>query len=121
MNPKIQAILCDGNHLESLDLSNNPELVCLGINYNDMDAVALNSLYRQLPDLTGKENQYDIPWPELFKMLRADHNPGYEESDKSIAESKGWEFEDKSVYSSAKRLAHRHRTYVSMPISGGRD
>ena len=97
-NPKLTALLCDANNLQSLDLSQNQSLACIGINYNDLGVDALNSIYRQVPDLSGQSENNDIWWPLMFKMLRANGNPGYWDSDRSIAEAKGWEFEDKSKY-----------------------
>lgn len=118
-NPQLTTILCDGNSLTSLDLSNNPRLACLGINYNKMDAEALNSIYRQVPDISGQNENNDIYWPLMFKMLRANGNPGYLDSDRSIAEAKGWEFEDKWGYYQAKRPAKGlNKTRVLISASG---
>ena len=98
-NPVLAVLLCDGNSLTSLDLSANHQLLALGCNYNSLDKEALETIYRQLPDVTNDVEQLEqiMKYPELFRMLRADHNPGYNKADQTIATRKGWEFEDKSM------------------------
>ena len=99
-NPVLSLLLCDGNRLTSLDLSANQQLLALGCNYNSLDKEALETIYRQLPDVTNDIEDLELRMhhhPELFRMLRADHNPGYSEANQTIAIRKGWEFEDKSI------------------------
>jgi len=104
--PKMEVLLCDGNKLTQLNVQNNQQLTCIGCNANDFDADALNTLYRQLPDISGKSKD-DLRWnysyPTMFRMLRAMPNPGYWESDIDIAERKGWILEDLWDYSQARR------------------
>lgn len=104
-NPELLLLLCDGNRLTSLDLSANQKLLALGCNYNSLDKQALETIYSQLPDVTHEIENIEniINDPQLFRMLRADHNPGYDEADQTIATSKGWEFEDKWIASSRQR------------------
>ena len=100
-NPVLALLLCDGNLLTTLDLSANQQLLVLGCNYNSLDKEALETIYRQLPDVTKDIDveylEKRISYPQLFRMLRADHNPGYSEADQTIATRKGWEFGDKSI------------------------
>ena len=104
-NPELLLLLCDGNRLTSLDLSANQKLLALGCNYNSLDKQALETIYSQLPDVTHEIENIEniINDPQLFRMLRADHNPGYDEADQTIATRKGWEFEDKWIASSRQR------------------
>lgn len=96
-NPVLALLLCDGNRLTSLNLSANQQLLALGCNYNSLDKKALENIYRQLPDVTNDVESLEqrMRHSELFRMLRADHNPGYSEADQTIAMRKGWEFNDK--------------------------
>ena len=96
-NPELTELLCDGNRLTTLDLSANQNLLALGCNYNQLNKEALESIYRQVPDISGNIDslEYKLWLPQLFRMLRANGNPGFYEADQSIATKKGWEFEDK--------------------------
>lgn len=95
-NPKLKMFLSDGSKLERLDLSNNQELECLGISRNKFDAEALDNIFQQLPDVSGKtESNTAVPWPKMVRMLRLNNNPGESSCNKSFAEDKGWEFDDK--------------------------
>ena len=98
MNTKLKHLCCDANYsLTKLDLTNNQSLVVLGANYCSLSAEMLNSIYRQLPDISSITEDSSLPWPQMIKMLRVNNNPGSdsEEEERSIAEQKGWEFEDK--------------------------
>lgn len=99
-NPELTELLCDGNRITSLNLSVNKQLLVLGCNYNQLDKEALESIYQQLPDVSGDIDSLENKlWlPQLFRMLRANGNPGYSEADQSIATKKGWEFGDKWNY-----------------------
>ena len=76
-NPALSTLLCDDNRLTGLDLSNNQLLACIGIDYYQMDANALNNIYIQLPDISGQSENNEIYWPLMFKMLRAYYNLYY--------------------------------------------
>ena len=99
-NPELTELLCDGNRISALDLSANQQLLSLGCNYNQLDKEALENIYQQLPDVSGDIDslEYKLWLPQLFRMLRANGNPGYSEADQSIATKKCWEFEDKWNY-----------------------
>lgn len=99
-NPELTELLCDGNRITSLNLLVNKQLLVLGCNYNQLDKEALESIYQQLPDVSGDIDSLENKlWlPQLFRMLRANGNPGYSEADQSIATKKGWEFGDKWNY-----------------------
>ena len=101
-NTHIETLLCDDNYLKELDLRNNQQLKCIGIGYNSFDCDALNSIYNQLPDISAQESA-DIIWPFMFKMLRASGNPGYYQSEQTIAVNKGWEFGDKWIDNARNR------------------
>ena len=112
-NTELAMLLCDGNRLSSLDLSANQQLVSLGCNYNSLDKDNLELIYRQLPDISNvNPDTIRIDLPQLFRMLRANGNPGFSEADKTIAEKKGWEFGDKWV------AARRGRKSLSANGSG---
>jgi hypothetical protein len=66
--------------LDSLDITNNHLLTAITIEDNNFTKSELNKLMHSLP------NQYTINHPVLY----IGGNPGYQESDKSIAEAKGW-------------------------------
>jgi len=106
-NPELTELLCDGNRLTTLDLSANQNLLALGCNYNQLNKEALESIYRQVPDISGNIDslEYKLWLPQLFRMLRANGNPGFYEADQSIATKKGWEFEDK--WTGYSRRSHR--------------
>ena len=78
--PDLIYLFCDYNRLSSLDVSGCPNLTWFDCSSNQFSASALNQIYTDLPTIDGK--------------IRANSNPGYPESDRSIATGKGWVFSE---------------------------
>ena len=68
------------NQIKELDVSQNTLLEYLRCDYNELSAEALNKLMTSLHDKDIDE-----------KLININFNPGTADSDKSIAEAKGWE------------------------------
>jgi len=81
-NKELTYLNCSSNRLTSLDVSSNTELIRLSCGANQMEAEALNALFRTLP-----VNNNDT---FLEKTVRIGNNPGTDFCDKSIATAKGW-------------------------------
>ena len=77
-NIELEVLRTGLNQLTSLDVSNNTELFEVGVWRNQLTASALNSLFESLP--TIYHGQIDVA-----------NNPGTNDSDRSIAENKGWQ------------------------------
>ena len=73
------------NRIKDLDLSANTELLWFCCMYNKLTASALNDLFRSLPY---------IPATKWGGNIDEWGNPGSFECDYSIAEEKGWKFEE---------------------------
>ena len=78
--PHLTWLWCSGNQLFSLDVSGCPDLRELFCSYNQFSVSALNQIYTDLPTTDGN--------------ITAISNPGYPESDRSIAIGKGWIFRE---------------------------
>ena len=78
--PALTNLFCNENQLSSLDVSGCPALTELYCYTNQFSASALNQIYTDLPTTDGR--------------IVANSNPGYPESDKSIATGKGWVFSE---------------------------
>ena len=79
--PALTNLFCNENQLSSLDVSGCPALTELYCYTNQFSASALNQIYTDLPTTDGR--------------IVANSNPGYPESDRSIATGKGWIFREK--------------------------
>jgi len=83
---ELTVLLCGGSRasydrsgqLTRLDVSKNTALTLLGCNNSQLTSSALNALFRTLHSNQGEKNIY------------INGNPGTNDSDRSIAERKGW-------------------------------
>ena len=80
----LRVLFCENNCLTSFDVNKDISLLWLILNENKFSKDALNLLFRTLP--IGKEN-----------IICIEKNPGIDECDLSIIESKGWEVVDYDI------------------------
>ena len=85
-NRKLDVLSCRNNRLTSLDLSRNIALTNVIVSDNRMTADALNALFTSLHSnsIMGGNN-----FP-VEKQIYIGGNPGIDDCDHKIAESKGW-------------------------------
>jgi len=82
-NTALSELICRGNQLTALDASQNTVLEYLDCRDNQLTASALNDLFETLPYVPGGYIGWEIAiWG----------NPGANDCDFSIAESKGWQW-----------------------------
>lgn len=77
----LRSVLCSGNKLTTLDLSNNKALYHVNLGDNRFEAGALNAIFSDLPISRSAQNP-DIIWFE--------GNPGSDLCDSDIILQKGW-------------------------------
>ena len=89
-NTALERLKCNQNQLTDLDVSKNTVLWLLEVVGNQLTAVALNDLFRTLPDRSklGPEYVGDIN----ISTYSGGGNPGNSDCDRSIAEARGWSF-----------------------------
>ncbi len=74
---ELTILMCNGNQLTSLDISDNDKLIYIDFAYNKMEACTLDNIYKALkPTTEGEINNAD--------------NFGSETSNTKIATDKGW-------------------------------
>jgi Leucine-rich repeat (LRR) protein len=78
----LDGLFCDNNQLSALDVSKNTKLTWLNCFENQLNADALNRIFTDLPDLSGKETG----------VIRLWSNPGTDTCNRSIASAKNWKF-----------------------------
>lgn len=84
----VQYLNCADNNFSSLDISKLTDLLGLDIHSNSLDKAALESIFRQLPDINGIEiPETDAAW---MGVLNYNDNPGTASVSSAIPETKGW-------------------------------
>ena len=85
-NTSLKSLIISRSQLTTLDLSANTALTSLSVLQNQLTAAVLNELFKTLKDkhVTGGT-----------KHITIRGNPGFSDCNRSIAEEKGWFFQDR--------------------------
>ncbi len=87
-NTVLTTLNCSGNRLTSLDISRNTALTTLNCSGNNMDACALDALFRSLPDRQTSDNA------KVYIKNGTSTNPGADGCRTPIANAKNWKVMD---------------------------
>lgn len=95
-NDNLSFISLDNNNLNSLNLQGMP-LTSLSLRNNKFEADALNSIYEQLPDVSGIEA--DPEYSDWMKWVFVYGNPGAAAAESHVITDKGWQVDVKQTSS----------------------